>query len=66
MAKKKSASDGAVTSGPFQAPVLVRVTDGNTVVHDDKTYSGGDVVELPARTADHLILAGHAEAMTDE
>lgn len=56
----------AVTSGPFQAPVLVRVLEGNTITHDDKTFTGGDVVELPARTADHLILAGHVEAMNDE
>ena len=64
MAKAKN--DGAVTSGPFQAPVLVRVLEGNTIIHEEKTYTEGDVVELPARTADHLILAGHAEAMNDE
>lgn len=62
----KNRSDGAVTSGPFQAPVLVRVLKGTTIGHDDKTFTGGDVVELPARTADHLILAGQVEVVTDE
>jgi hypothetical protein len=62
MAKKNE----AVTSGPYQAPVTVRVLEGNTIIHDDETYTDGDVVELPARTADHLILAGHVEVVTDE
>ena len=63
MAKK---NPEAVTSGAYLPPVSVRVLDGNTIVHDDKAYTGGDVFEVPARTADHLILAGHVEATPNE
>ena len=51
----------AVTSGPYQPPITVRVLPGTTIGHDDETYTEGDVVELPGRTADHLILAGQVE-----
>jgi hypothetical protein len=64
MTKKKTQSqdNGPVTSGAYQPPITVRVLKDNTIIHDDKTYTEGDTVEVPARTAEHLIVAGHVEA----
>jgi hypothetical protein len=56
----------AVTSGPFLPPVKVRVLPGVNLNHEEKPYKEGDVVELPARTADHLVVAGQVEVVTDE
>jgi len=60
-AKGTVSNGGGVSSGVYLPPITVRVTEGTTIIHDDVSYIGGDTLEIPTRTAEHLIIAGQVE-----